>query len=74
MVMAGKGVCEETNQRYGAIPVRTLCDSRLSGLILLPDLINHAAGIEKADDGAQRRAVSITSNHISGAEDNEPRG
>jgi len=66
-------VKKQTNG-YGAIPVRALCDSRLSGLILLPDLINHAAGIEKADDGAQRRAVSITSNHISGAEDNEPRG
>jgi hypothetical protein len=56
------------------MPVCALSDSRLSGLILLPDLINHAAGIEKADDRAQRRAVSITSNHFFGTEANEPRG
>jgi hypothetical protein len=44
-------VLKKQTNAYGTIPVRALCDSRLSGLIPLPDLINHAAGIEKADDG-----------------------
>jgi hypothetical protein len=43
MVMAGEGVLKKQTNAYGAIPVCALCDSRLSGLIPLPDLINHAA-------------------------------
>jgi hypothetical protein len=50
MVMAGEAVLKKQTNAYSAIPVCALCDSRLSGLIPLPDLINHAAGIEKADD------------------------
>jgi hypothetical protein len=50
MVMADEAVLKKSTNAGGAIPVCALCDSRLSGLIPLPDLINHAAGIEKADD------------------------
>jgi len=43
MVMAREGVLKKQANAYGAIPVCALCDSRLSGLIPRPDLINHAA-------------------------------
>jgi hypothetical protein len=47
---AKEDVKKQTNAD-GAIPVCALCDSRLPGLIPLPDLINHAAGIEKRQRG-----------------------
>src|SRR5258705_4730556 len=58
MVMAGAGVLKKQANAYGAIPVCALCDSRLSGLIPLPDLINHAAE-SRVDDGAELRHFSI---------------
>ena len=70
--MTGEGDVKRQTNADGAIPVCALCDSRLSGLIPLRDLINHAAGIEKADDSAQSGFDHIES--LSGAEENEPRG